>query len=119
MPQKKQKNTVTCDEIVQIALSPEMVDQAISLSAKMDTVMPAVFALCEQGYSLQVLYDSERELWSVRLAGISPECKNAGKMLYGNGEGLQEAFASVYVKHFLVSDSQIWATISKSARRIS
>jgi len=118
MPKKNRKTTVSCDEICQIALTPELVDQAISLSVKTDKIIPEIMGLCQEGYSVQILYDSDRESWSVRLAGISPDCVNAGRMLYGNGEELELAFAALYVKHFLASGGKTWGNTPTNARTL-
>lgn len=119
MTRKQKKQTVTCDEICQIPLTPDLVEEAVSISVKTDDIFPSIMGLCQEGYSLQIMYDQERYTWSVRLAGISPECVNAGKMLYGNGDELSLAFASLYVKHFLVSKGKIWGNTPTTVRRIS
>lgn len=119
MAKKKNKTTVTCDEICQIPLTPEYVDKALSLVVKVDEVVAKIMALCQEGYSLQIMFDDDRETWSVRLAGISPDCANSGKMLYGNGDELSLAFCALYVKHFLASEGGTWANTQTSARRIS
>jgi hypothetical protein len=106
---KTPKTTVICDEIVQIALMPELVEHLMTVVIKKEAFMQEVLELAAKGYSVQITFDSKRTQYSVRLAGITEGMENAGRMLYGNGSTIEHAFLALYGKHFLVSADGIWA----------
>lgn len=104
------KTTVKATQVVQIALLPEHAEDIEHCVLKFSDTFNRVLELTKEGYNLTIAYDTEREKYSVRLAGVESQCVNAGKLLYGNGKDVVYAFASVFVKHFLVCKGLNWET---------
>lgn len=119
MAKKQSRTIVVCSEVVQIALLPEHVENIDSYLIKIQDLMYQVLQLTEDGYSINIQYDPDMGTYSVRLAGITPDKVNTGKLLYGNGESVELAFVSIWIKHFLVSNGSRWEGSQKTTRGLS
>lgn len=114
MARKDRKKTIVAHEVVQIPLLPEHAEQIKSEGLTVEAMFWKLYALTLEGYSLTFVADTDDNQYTARLAGIYPECKNASKLLYGNGSTPEKAIVSLYIKHFLVSKGGQWASISQT-----
>jgi hypothetical protein len=117
--EKNLRKQVIASEVVQIPLLPEHVTEIKSLVTNIGQVVTEVFDLTKSGYSVNIMFDAEKETYSVRLAGVTEGEKNSGHLLYGNGKTWELAFASVYVKHFLISKGGTWVNTSQASLDVS
>lgn len=103
-------------QIVQIALLPELVEEALSEKIPLQDLLQAVTDILPQGYSLTIGYDMDTAKYSARYAGIDKASPNAGKLLYANGRTVEQALLGLYIKHFLQSKGGNWeATVRTSS----
>lgn len=95
-------------EVVQYALLPEDVSRVVAYLAEPSDVLEAMEQLAMTGYEVAIQRNEKHENFSVCLKGVSPECVNAGKWLYGNGKTLSGAFCSAAFKHFEIFKQGEW-----------
>lgn len=116
---KTQKKTVICDTVVQIPLLPEVVQELLTLTGNLQSLVVEFEKPVKQGYSLQIQYDPDRNQFHARFAGVTEGLPNAGKLLYGNGDTIELAILSLYGKHFLQSEGGLWKDVSNSGSKMS
>lgn len=119
MKRKEKRATVKCTEVVQVPLLPEYVEKVASLLLEISAIKEALMEETTKGYSLTVMYDPDNEQYTVRLAGTYQHCDNPGLLLYGNGESLDLAWVSLYIKHFLVSGGGVWVNTPRVSLGLS
>lgn len=120
MPTKKTTRKVaTSFEVVQMSLLPDVVDVLETKIIKKEDMWGELVALTAEGYTITMSYDGEREQCTVKLTGLYADMINGGKILYGNGADWEHAAASVWGKHFLLSEGSQWVGTGNASQKMS
>lgn len=113
------RQAVPATEVVQLALTPEIVQSLTSEVVRTEDVLDSLMPALVEGYSLTLTYDHDKQQYTARLAGVDKACVNAGKLLYANGKSVTYALLAIYGKHFLVAGGGIWASTAAASRDMS
>lgn len=106
---KKRTARATFREVVQIPLLDGASEQIIAIESNPTELVAQLEDLIYAGYEVSFVLDGDGgEQVTCRLFGASPDCPNAGYMLYSNAPTWQGALAVSCYKHFLSAKSGTW-----------
>lgn len=95
-------------EVIQYALTPEEAPKVVAYLGTAKDILEAIEILTLQGYEVAIQRNEKHENFSAAIKGVSFDCVNAGKWLYGNGKTIEGALCSACYKHFVVFSQGEW-----------
>lgn len=110
---KDNRRKATFKSVVQLALTPELVADILTLGEEDFAVMwDAVLREVEGGGKFSLSYDTDKRQYSASMFEQALESANAGLMVFANGDTADRAIAALIYKLRHVAGGRPWLEVA-------